>query len=377
MTPVWIELDLSALRHNVRWVDKRVGGVGRIWAVIKANGYGHGARELGKVLESTGVAGLAVVSLEEALELRESKVRAPILLLNPGTANEAPWVVRHDLTQALSTREMLLALSRAARAAGRFARVHVKVDTGMSRLGVPFPEAVEFIGQTMETPGIACEGLLSHLATADGSDSRFARLQVQRMREIFEALPVRARRKLKSVHIANSATVTLWPQGYRHPFNAVRPGLVLYGGQPVGGTVLPLQPVMQVKARVECVKEIQKGTGIGYGHTFHAPRRMRVATIGMGYSHGFSRGLSNKGELLLGGRRCPVVGRVCMDHVMVDVSASPTVESGEEAVIIGAQGRERITLEDHAKWLGTIPYVVSCGMNSRFPRKIVGQAVSL
>ncbi len=370
MTPVWIRLSGYALAGNLRWAAKRAGGMKRVWAVVKANAYGHGALEMAKQMERGGVAGFAVVSLEEAMELRQGNIHAPILVLSPGRPPEAPWMVRYGLTQALCTKEMLFALSRAARAQGCLVRVHVKIDTGMGRLGVSDDQALEFLEEVIKTPGIVCEGLFSHLATADGSNDDFARKQIECFISVVKKTPVSSRKNLKLLHIANSAAMALWPHALRSPFTAVRPGLLLYGVQPVSRVKLPLFQVMRVGARVLFVKEVSRGMSIGYGQTYKTSRRTRVATIGIGYSHGFSRSLSNKGEVLIRGRRVKVLGRVCMDDIMVDVTTLPLVEAGEDVTIIGSSGRERITVEDHASWAGTIPYVVLCGFNSRIPRKI-------
>jgi len=343
-------------------------------AVVKSNAYGHGAVLMGRLLERLGVGGLAVATLEEAVELREARVRLPILVLNPGWPAEAPWVVRHDLIQSLSSMDMLYALSRAARAQGRVARVHVEVDTGMNRLGWDWRDAARFVEIVGETPALRMEGLYTHLATADGVHDAFAREQIRRILSVWRRLSPVLQRSARHLHVANSAALAMWPRALKSPFTLARPGLVLYGGQPlVGRQVLPLKPVMTVKAKILAVREVRAGTPVGYGQTFMARRKTRVATIGMGYGQGYSRDLSNRGLVLVGGTRCPVIGRVCMDHVMVDVTKVPLSEAGDLAVVIGVQGGERITVEEHAGWLKTIPYVVMCGMNARVPRIIKGQ----
>lgn len=370
MSPVWLEIDRGALRHNLHWIGSRAGGIRRVLAVVKANAYGHGVLPVARLLVEEGAAELAVASLEEALELRRGGIRLPILVLNPGLPREAPVMVRYGFIQTLCSREMIGALSRAARAQQKPARVHVKVDTGMARLGVIPSEAADFFEAVEQAPGLQWDGLFSHFATADGSDLAFVKKQIRLFVSLFKGIPLTRRTALKQVHMANSAAVGLSLVALRKPFTAVRPGLALYGSQPLPGRQLPLRQVMTVKARVQLVKAISKGSTIGYGRTYTAKKPMRIGIVGIGYGHGFSRELSNRGWVLVGGRRVPVVGRVCMDHVMVDVSTVPLTEAGDEAVVIGEQGAARISVEEHAGWLGTIPYVVLSGMDSRVPRII-------
>jgi alanine racemase len=368
--PTVAEIDLSALSANLRLIRKRIGPGREILAVVKADAYGHGAGAVSRRLLEEGVERLGVATVEEGAELRDAGMTAPILLLGGVFPEDLEGAVACDLTPVVYSGEILQPLGRITSRMGKRAPVHVKVDTGMGRVGVPVAEAVPFIRQVVATEGIVLEGLMTHFADADLADKSFASRQLA----LFESL-IRDLRgsgiAVPCCHVANSAAVLDFPPAF---FNCVRPGLLLYGCLP--SPDLPADPgvqgVLSLKTRILYIKEVPAGTPISYGRTFITRRPSRIATLPIGYADGYSRALSNRGEVLIRGRRAPVVGRVCMDLTMVDVTDAPEAGSGDEAVLIGRQGGARITAEEVAERAGTIPYEILCGIGRRVRRVYVG-----
>jgi alanine racemase len=364
------EVDLAALDENLRQVRKRIGRK-KILAVVKANAYGHGAVEIARFLEGKEsgrppkVAMFAVAFLEEGQALRKAGIDLPILLMTGCPIEQVPEIVRYRLTPLLFDLESLFALSRHARKIGKKINVHIKLDTGMGRLGLPPNEALAFIQRAVDEEGIRVEGLLTHFAEADLKDLSFARGQLEKLKDVWIGLQ-REGIKIPYCHLANSAAIMHF--GPAH-FNLVRPGLMLYGYSPLEGkTTIPLRPVMQVRTRVIAMRKVPAGTAISYGRTFVTRKESLIATLSIGYADGYPRLLSNRGMMIAKGRRVPVVGRVCMDMTMIDVTEVPSLKVGDRVTVIGAEGEEAIWADELARGADTIPYEIICGIGDRIPR---------
>lgn len=364
------EIDFAALDENLRQVRVRIGRK-KILAVVKANAYGHGAVEIARFLEgkksgrSTGVAMFAVAFLEEGRALRKAGITLPILLMTGCPTEQIPEIVRNRLTPLLFDLESLSAVGRHAKKIGRKIDVHIKLDTGMGRLGLPPGEALAFIQEAIDEKGIRVEGILTHFAEADLRDLSFARAQLEKIKEVWAALQ-KAGIKIPYCHLANSAAIMHFSPAH---FNLVRPGLMLYGYSPLEGkTTIPLRPVMQVRTRVIALRKVPTGTAISYGRTFTTKRESLIATLTIGYADGYPRLLSNRGTVIARGRRVPVVGRVCMDMTMIDATEIPSLAVGDWVTVIGAEGDEAVWADELARLAGTIPYEILCGIGDRIPR---------
>jgi len=365
------EINLDAVRRNVRAIREKVGPGVAIMPAVKANAYGHGAVKVSRAALEAGVDMLGVARIEEAVELRDAGIEAPILILGPPSPDAAPEIVGRDVTTAICDEDFARALSACASASGKTAKAHVKLDTGMGRVGVPVESALELILSVAALPGITIEGVFTHFPSADEEDSGFTKQQLAQFGNLISELESRGIRP-RFVHAANSAAILDHPDSH---FDLVRPGIMFYGlypGANVGRSVA-VQPVLTLKTRVVFLKEIPVGATVSYGRTFRAPRRTRVATIPIGYADGFSRLLSNRGQAIVNGRKVPVIGRVCMDLTMLDVTDVPGVQVGDEVVLYGTQGNERIGVEEVAAMIGTIPYEVLCAVGPRIPRVYLGE----
>lgn len=366
--PAWAEIDLDALMNNVREIRRVTNPRAQVMAVVKANGYGHGLEPVSRAALKSGATWLGVALLQEALFLREKGIQAPIVVLGYTPDQDADEVVRHEIRQTIFTWEGGLALAAAARRVGKKARVHIKVDTGMGRLGFLLgKETVETIYRLAHLPLLEVEGIYTHFAAADEPDKEYTEEQFARFQWLLKQLAARGV-FIRWRHCANSAAILDLP--YTH-LDLVRPGITLYGLFPspaVRRDLVRLRPVMSLKARVAFVKEVPPGTSISYGRTYITPKRTRVATVPLGYADGYSRLFSNKSEVLIKGRRAPVIGRVCMDQLIVDVGHIPDVAQGDEVVLLGRQGEEEITADELAAHLGTINYEIICMISERIPR---------
>ena len=365
--PAWVEVDTSAIAHNVRTLRALVPASTRLLAVVKADGYGHGAEAVARAALGAGAEGLGVATIDEALVLRAAGLRAPILVLGEPPADAAEIVVGESLAVAVTSREMAIALSRAATRADGRAACHLKVDTGMNRIGVRAEEAGEFALWLKELPGLAIDGVFTHFATADiPGDWDFER-QLTRFGLALQDVRTAGVRP-GIVHAANSAATMLHPEAH---FDMVRCGIAVYGldAAPDLKGHLSLRDAMSVHARVSFVKRIGLGDGVSYGLTWHASGPTTIATLPIGYADGVPRIVSNKMEVLIGGRRCRQVGRVCMDQLMVEVPPGLDVRAGDEAVLVGAQGDERIAMRELSALAGTIDYEVACGFALRMERR--------
>jgi alanine racemase len=359
------EVDLTALAFNYRQIKKRIPKGVKLLAVVKADAYGHGAIPVSLKLEKLGVEYLGVAISEEGAELRKGGVNAPILVLGGIFGREVDQIFRYRLTPVVFRTDSLTLLSKEAERRRRKVKVHLKVDTGMGRLGVPLKLWPDFLKQVRRSPKIEIEGILSHFSMTDEE-----RDFTQNQWEAFQQAVVIAQEmgiSCRYLHMASSATLTAFPA---YSARLVRPGIMLYGSYPSPAfqAVVPLRPVMTLKTRIHFLKSVPPGTRISYGGTFATTRESLIATLPIGYADGYSRHLSNRGEVLIHGKRTPIVGKVCMDFIMVDVTDIPGASVGDEVVLIGKQGRGRITVEEIAEKIGSISYEVLCAIGKRVPR---------
>ena len=358
---VWAEIDLDRLTNNVEALARRAGEA-RLLVVVKANAYGHGSVAAGLAAIQAGAWGLGVASLEEGDELRRAGVVAPVLVLNSTRPPQAAGLVRRDLSVTIATYEMAAALSEAAREIDRTAKVHIKVETGMNRFGIPPSDAIALAERVRELSNLQVEGISSHLATADEADKAFTFQQYKAFRECVTRLdwvPIH--------HISNTAGLLNMPE-MRH--GLVRCGLGVYGYYPSAETSreVPLQPVLSLRSRIAKVAELQPGEGVGYNVTWRATRPSRVAVVLAGYGDGLQMALSNTGVALVRGRRAPYAGRVMMDMLTLDVTDIPDVAVDDEVTLIGSQGTETMDADEMARNAGTISYEVLTGLMERVPR---------
>jgi len=361
-------IDLNALAHNFQEVRRRAGGR-KVLAVVKAQAYGHGAISVSKHLLGLGADTLGVALVEEGRELREAGIDAPILVMGAVVPGQAEALVALRLTPVVFTQAMARSLSIAARALKTQVPVHVKIDTGMGRVGIVPEAAPAFIKELQDLEGIMVQGLMTHFADADLRDKQFASLQMDRFGTLLRELDGRGA-AIPLRHAANSAALLDYQQAL---FTMVRPGLMLYGYNPLEGKTrgADLRPVLSLVSRIVFLKKVPAGVPISYGRTFVTKRESLIATVPIGYADGYSRGLSNKGEALVRGVRTPVAGRVCMDMCMLDVTEVPGACEGDEVVLLGEQGGRRITADELAVKTNTIAYEVLCGISSRVPRVYV------
>jgi alanine racemase len=362
--PTWVEIDLDVLRQNVNAIRSTLDRQ-KILLVVKADAYGHGAVEVAREALAAGVEMLGVATLHEGIELRRAGIAAPVLVLSPCLASETPEIVEHGLRCTVSHLGFLAALGRAARAAQTVAPVHLEVDTGMGRSGVA-PEEAEPLAQAIAgEPGLRLEGLFTHFPDADAPDLCFSHQQLARFLDLRAAIE-RLGITVSLVHAANSAGLARIP-GAR--LDLVRPGLLAYGLRPPGAPAsLRVHAVMSFRSRLLQVRELPAGHPVSYGRTFVTPRPMRVGVVAVGYGHGLGRNLSNRGQMLVRGKRVPVVGRVTMDMTMVDLEATPEAAVEDEVVIFGEQAGASLALEEVAALSGTIPYEIMCSIGKRVPR---------
>ncbi len=367
--PTSAEIDLQAFRFNLNQIKRLIGPERGILAVIKANAYGHGAVPVGHVLVQEGVEHLGVATVEEGTALRQGGLTAEITVLGGVFPDQHDQLIEHDLTPVLYNLNWAEALSKTVAAAGTRLPVHVKIDTGMGRVGFALEEAEQALTRIAELPALQLVGVLSHFADADLQDRTFTDWQLQR----FVALEERIRKRGMAVpfwHLSNSAAVMKFPAAF---FNMVRPGIMLYGYPPsesFPGKV-PLKPVLSWRTRIIHLKEVPRGTPLSYGGTFVTRRRSRIATLPVGYADGYPRRLSNRAQVLVGGRRAPVVGTVTMDMILADVTDIDALAPGDVVTLIGRDGAETISAWDLARWSDTIAYEILCCIGARVPRHYV------
>lgn len=367
MRPTHAEIDLSAVSANVSLACRLAGRDTQVMAVVKADAYGHGAVPVSKAALEAGATWLGVAVPEEAVPLRAAGITSRILVLGPIAPDQADLVVTLDLDQTVCDPSLAEAVDRAARARGRVISLHLKVDTGMHRVGIR-PQQVQSVAERIAAlRSVRLVGLMTHLATAEAEDPAFSREQLARFAEAERGLAA-AGVRVSVRHAANSAALIFLPQAR---LDLVRPGIMLYGCHPRGRQrhIEPLlTPALRLRTVISHIQQVARGDSVSYGRTFVAPRDLCVATLPVGYADGYGRLLSNQGHVLIRGLRVPIVGRVCMDMTMVDVTRASDARVGDEVVLIGRQGAEEITADDVAELQGTISYEVLCRIGPRVPR---------
>jgi len=365
-----LTIDLSALTHNLNQVKTLVGDRPKVMGVVKADAYGHGLVDVAKALERNKVHSLGVAHFHEAMELRTRGISLPIVILcGIRTREEAEAAVRYELIPTLFDPALVEVVAAEAAKKRSLAKVYIKVDTGMGRLGLRASDLGAFLNHVTRFKTIRTEGLTSHLSSADEADPEFTETQIRRFRRAIETgramgldLPLN--------NLANSAGLMKFKDAH---FDMVRPGIMLYGGlsSPGFNPPVPLQPVMRFSGEVIQVRDFPDYTPVSYGRTYYTQGPRRIAVLSAGYGEGLLRTLSNRGSVLIQGKKVPITGRVCMNMTMVDVTGLSNVRAGDEAVFLGTQEGERITPDEMASWAGTISYEVLCSVGQRNPRECV------
>ncbi len=366
----WAEINLDALEHNIRRIREITNPDSQIMAVVKADAYGHGVSECAELLLENGADRLGVATLNEAIELRRLFYDVPILILGSSLESETDELVKNDITPNVYITDFAKALSASAVKLRKTVKVHVKLDTGMSRIGFPIhdgdnSEVIDEIIAISKLPMLEIEGIFSHFATSDEVGREYTDLQFKRFMSVCDELEKRGL-KIPIKHICNSAGIMMYPE---YHLDMVRPGVILYGMYPsndVDKTKLDLKYVMSLKSIITYVKEIEPGRGVSYGKEYIADGAARIATVPIGYADGYLRSLADKAKIAVGEKLFPIAGRICMDQCMIDVSAVNNINRGDEALIFGDGA---VTVDDIAEWLGTINYEVTCMLGHRVPRK--------
>ena len=366
-TPVWMEIDLSAVRYNLRQVKQFVGPRVKVLSVVKANAYGHGLVPVAKALSEAGTDLLGVASVLEGITLREEGVEGKILVLGQHLPEEAALVAEHGLTQAVGDWQSVVSLNEAASRTDRPIDIHLKIDTGMSRYGVWWEEAAALAGRIADLRAVRMDGILTHLAMA-GQNSDATQDQLGRFDQVLRGfeekkLPTGLR------HAANSVGLIKFSGSH---WDLVRTGLLVYGASPLKEDIrrpFELKPALSLKSRIRFLKTVPAGRGVSYGATYQTSRPTQVATVPIGYAHGYSRALSNRAHVLVRGARAQVIGKITMEDMMVDVTDVPGAAIGDEVVLIGRQGTEQISAEELARHARTIPYEILAGLSPSIPRR--------
>lgn len=360
----WVEVDFQALAHNIQQLKQHLSASTQLLAVVKADAYGHGALKVAQAVLEQGATWLAVATIPEGIELRQAGISAPILIFGAtSTPEQAQAIAYWQLQPTLCTPQQALAFSQALDVP---LPVHLKLDTGMSRLGAPWQQALGFVQFVRSLPNLEIASLYSHLAMADDVNPTVTQQQQARFEQVIQQLQLTGI-PLPMLHLANSAA-TLSNPGLH--YDLVRVGLALYGLYPAEHfkSVIDLRPVLQVRARITQVKEIPAGTGVSYGHQFVAPQPLQLAVVGIGYADGVPRNLSNQISVLIRGQRLHQIGAITMDQLMVDTSNISDLSVGEIVTLLGQDGSEHISADDWANRLGTISYEIICGFKQRLPR---------
>lgn len=366
MHTTYATIDLAALGQNLSRIRERLSPNSHIMAVVKANAYGHGAVEVARALRDAGVTRLAVASVQEGVALREAGIDGDILVLGALLDQQLTELLSNRLTPVVTDQRLLPQLATEGEAAKKPLPIHLKVDTGMGRLGLAPSEWATFLETFPRWKSLRLEGCMTHLADSDGNDSSHTEQQLKMFHGLLEQLEQRGI-KPPCVHVANSAAIMRYPHSH---FSLVRPGIMLYGYHTLPPSVScpALQPVLSLHTTVMQLRTIKPGETVSYNRTFVANRPSTIAILPIGYADGYSRQLSNKGFVLIGGKRAPIVGLICMDMTMVDVTDIPGVRVGDCVTLIGRQGQEAILADEIAQWTGTIPYETLCAIGPRIPR---------
>jgi alanine racemase len=366
LLPTYATVNLAALAHNLSRIKRYLSPGCEIMAIVKANAYGHGAIETAQSLAHQGIRQFAVASLDEGITLRQAGLSESIVVLGALFEQQIADLIAHRLTPVVSDGRILPSLAKEAHSHQAPYPIHLKVETGMGRLGFSSDELLTVLdGPLLHSP-LKVEGLMTHLADSDGADSAFTERQLSSFNALLEQIRLRGL-TVPLVHAANSAAIVRFPDAH---FSLVRPGIMLYGYHTLPATIPDpdLRPVLSLHTTVAQLRTIPQGCTVSYNGTFVAKRQTRIAVLPIGYADGYSRRLSHRGSVLIQGRRAPIVGLVCMDMIMVDVTDIAPLEVGEAVTLIGQQGEESIWADEVASWIGTIPYELLCGIGSRVPR---------
>lgn len=364
--PTWAEINLKNLEHNFKEIKSRLRPETKILVTVKADAYGHGLIPVSKRLAANGADFLGVASIDEGIRLRKAGIKTPILILSLILKKDIQPLFSYDLVPTVCDEELASALNRKASAGNKPIRLHIKVDTGMGRIGVSHDNAFRLVKKIHKLKFIIIDGIFTHFPFAD-INRKFTVFQINLFNKLVSDLK-KSGIVIPLVHAANSIGLIDYRDSH---FTMVRPGLVIYGLYPKQGLKINLKPVLSLKTRVIFIKQVPAGYGISYGHTYITKRRTRIATLPIGYGDGYPRNLSNLAWVLIGGKRKRISGRICMDQIMVDVGAQK-LKIGDEVVLIGNQGKQKITAEELARLAKTIPYEIVCGLGSRIPRIYIG-----
>ena len=370
----WVEIDLDKIAQNVKEIKKSLNPDVMLMGVVKADAYGHGVFETAKTVLASGADALAVAFIDEAIQLRKCGITVPLLILGNSAETSVDDLLAFDITPAVFTFEFAKALSTRAAQLGKTAKIHIKTDTGMNRVGFPYgenitknDETVDKIIEISKLPNIEVEGIFSHFSTSDEADDSYTRLQFNRFTELTEKLSARGL-NVRVKHIANSAALARFPE---MQLDMVRAGVIMYGMYPsndVDYHGLKLLPAMTFKTRVINIKEVESGQGISYGRSFITDRKTKIATIAVGYADGYSRILSGNAQALVDGCLVNQLGRICMDQCMIDVTNVNNINIGDEVTLFGTSGEGSISIEEVAGKMGTINYEIACIVGKRIPR---------
>ena len=371
LRPAWTEIDLGRLRRNLQLIRRDLPAKVKLLAIAKDEAYGHGALDVARIALEEGASCLGVSTLEEAITLRDAGITAPILLLGERQETELPWCVAHDLTVCVNEPNTVRKLARVAAAAGKRVPVHVKIHSGMSRYGIRWTEALALIEQICSEKSLFLEGAMTHFAQSDELDKTFANQQISRFDEVMAGLTEKGVR-VKCQHLCNSGGFLDLPHAHR---DMVRTGILMFGVFPssVCRRIPGIEPVMSVKAKIAAIQKLEPGEVVGYGMRYTAKTQRRIAVLPIGYGDGFPR-VRNEGAALIHGKRAPLVGGIAMDALMVDVTEIPEAQMWDEAVIMGRQGDQEITVHDVAKLKGSVSYEVLTSWRLRLRRKCVNGA---
>lgn len=365
--PVWAEVNLDNIINNIKEIKKNINGE-EIIAVVKANAYGHGAVDVAPVLIENGADRLAVAMLSEALELREAGIKVPILILGYTDVAFSEMLINNDIEQTVYSLDYAKELSKKAEALGKVAKIHIAVDTGMGRIGfLPNEKSVEEVVEISKLSNLRITGIFTHFSNADEQDKSYAHNQIEKFNFFINEIEKREV-NLGLKHISNSASIIDIEDAH---YNAIRPGIILYGYYPsdyINKDKLKLMPALSLKCQVIHVKELPKGEYIGYGRKFRTERDSVIATLPIGYADGYVRGLYEKAHVIINGKLAPVVGKICMDQCMVDVTDIGPVKVGDEVVLLGEDNGVKNNADDMAKMLDTINYEILCMIGRRVPR---------
>jgi alanine racemase len=372
LRPAWAEIDLARLRRNLQIVRRDLPPSVELLAVVKDDAYGHGALDVARVALAEGATFLGVSTLEEAMVLRESGVKGRVLLLGERQEAELPWCVSYDLTVCVNEANTVCHLARTAAGFGKRVPVHLKIDTGMSRYGVRWDEALPLIERIVAEPALELEGVMTHFAQSDEADKTFARLQQARFNEVVRSMEDRGI-GVRYRHLCNSGGFLDLPDAHHE---MVRVGILMYGVFPslVCRRLEGIEPIMSIKARIAAIQRLKPGDVVGYGMRYTASAERRIAVLPIGYGDGFPR-VRNQGAALLHGQRAPIVGGIAMDALMVDITDIPEAQMWDEAVLMGRQGNEEITVRDIAAIKNSVTYDVLTSWRLRLRRKCVNGGV--